>query len=103
NYWPAEPTNLSEFHTPFFDLIQSQLEPWRKATAADKEFALPNVKTRGFAIRTSHNITGGLGWKWDKTANAWYCQHLWEHYAFGLDKDYLRTVAYAIMKETCEL
>ena len=43
-----------------------------------------------------------MGWKWDKTANAWYCQHLWEHYAFGRDKNYLRTVAYPIMKETCE-
>ncbi len=102
NYWPAEPTNLSECHTPFFDLIQSQLEPWRKETAASKEFALPGGKTRGFAIRTSHNITGGLGWKWDKTANAWYCQHLWEHYAFGGDKKYLRSVAYPILKETCE-
>lgn len=102
NYWPVEVTNLAEFHTPFFDLIQSQLEPWRKATAAAKEFALPNGKTRGFAIRTSHNITGGLGWKWDKTANAWYCQHLWEHYAFGGDKKYLQNVAYPIIKETCE-
>jgi len=43
-----------------------------------------------------------MGWKWDKTANAWYCQHLWEHYAFGLDTNYLRTVAYPIMRETCE-
>lgn len=102
NYWPVEPTNLAECHTPFFDLIRSQLEPWRKATAAAKEFALPDGKTRGFAIRTSHNITGGLGWKWDKTANAWYCQHLWEHYAFGGDKKYLRDVAYPVMKETCE-
>ena len=102
NYWPVEPTNLAECHEPFFDLIRSQLKPWRKATAATKEFALPDGKTRGFAIRTSHNITGGLGWKWDKTANAWYCQHFWEHYAFGGDKKYLRDVAYPVMKETCE-
>jgi alpha-L-fucosidase 2 len=102
NYWPAEVANLAECHTPFFDLIKSQLEPWRKATASAKEFALPNGKTRGFAIRTSHNIHGGMGWKWDKTANAWYCQHLWEHYAFGGDKKYLRDVAYPILKETCE-
>ena len=45
---------------------------------------------------------GGMGWKWDKTANAWYCQHFWEHYAFGLDKQYLRDVAYPMMKETCQ-
>ena len=104
NYWPAEVANLGECHTPFFDLIASQLPAWRKATAAAKEFktADGNFSKRGFAIRTSHNITGGMGWKWDKTANAWYCQHLWEHYAFGLDKNYLRTVAYPIMKETCE-
>ncbi|HZL78208.1 MAG TPA: glycoside hydrolase family 95 protein [Candidatus Limnocylindrales bacterium] len=104
NYWPAEVANLAECHTPFFDLIASQLPAWRKATAAAKEFktADGNFAKRGFAIRTSHNITGGLGWKWDKTANAWYCQHLWEHYAFGLDKNYLRTTAYPILKETCE-
>jgi alpha-L-fucosidase 2 len=104
NYWPAEVANLGECHTPFFDLIASQLPAWRKATQAAPEFktADGNFAKRGFALRTSHNITGGMGWKWDKTANAWYCQHLWEHYAFGLDKNYLRTVAYPIMKETCE-
>jgi alpha-L-fucosidase 2 len=104
NYWPAEVANLGECHTPFFDLIASQLPAWRKATQAAPEFktADGNFAKRGFALRTSHNITGGMGWKWDKTANAWYCQHLWEHYVFGLDKNYLRTVAYPIMKETCE-
>jgi alpha-L-fucosidase 2 len=28
--------------------------------------------------------------------------HLWRHYEFGPDKDYLREKAYPIMKETCE-
>ena len=104
NYWPAEVTNLSDCHVPFFDLIRSQLVPWRNATNGSKEF-LTNTgepNHRGFAIRTSHNITGGMGWDWDKTANAWYCQHLWEHYAFGLDKNYLRDIAYPIIKETTE-
>jgi alpha-L-fucosidase 2 len=45
---------------------------------------------------------GGMGYKWDKTANAWYCNHFWEHYAFGQDKEYLRNTAYPIMKETCQ-
>jgi alpha-L-fucosidase 2 len=104
NYWPAEVTNLAECHTPFFDLIRSQLPLWREATAASNDFLTNDGRPsqRGFAIRTSHNIFGGMGWKWDKTANAWYCQHLWEHYAFSLDRHYLRDVAYPIMKETCE-
>jgi len=104
NYWPAEVANLSECHTPLFDLIASQLPAWRKAAAASEELKTPTgaMTKRGFAVRTSHNITGGLGWKWDKTANAWYCQHFWEHYAFGQDKEFLRTVAYPVLKETCE-
>ncbi len=104
NYWPAESTNLSECVLPLFDLVQSQLPPWRKATALSKDFELAGgaMTARGFAVRTSHNIFGGMGWKWDKTANAWYCQIFWEHYAFTQDKDFLRQIAYPIMKETCE-
>ena len=33
NYWPAEPANLAECQLPLFDLVLSQLAPWRKATA----------------------------------------------------------------------
>ncbi|HAK97463.1 MAG TPA: hypothetical protein DCM87_21360 [Planctomycetes bacterium] len=102
NYWGAEVANLSECHLPFFDLIRSQLEPWRKATAAEKEFATASGRVRGWALRTSHNITGGMGWNWDKSANAWYCLHLWEHYAFGGDKEFLANTAYPIIKEVCE-
>jgi alpha-L-fucosidase 2 len=102
NYWGAEVANLPECHLPFFDLIQSQLEPWRKATRAAREFRAASDPVRGWALRTSHNIFGGLGWQWDKTANAWYALHLWEHYAFGRDKEYLQTVAYPLLKEVCE-
>jgi alpha-L-fucosidase 2 len=102
NYWPAEPANLAECHTPLFDLIGSQLEPWRKATAAEKRFATASGKSRGWAVRTSHGINGDEAWQWDVTANAWYCQHFWMHYAFGGDKTWLRSVAYPVMKETCE-
>jgi alpha-L-fucosidase 2 len=104
NYWPAEAVNLAECQAPFFDLVRSQLPAWRQATAAEPEFktAAGTMSGRGFALRTSHNIYGGMGWKWDKTANAWYCQHFWEHYAFGQDKEYLRQTAYPVMKQTCQ-
>jgi len=104
NYWPAEVGNLSECHFPFFDLVISQLPAWRKITQLTPELETPEgaMTTRGFAMRTSHNTMGGMGWKWDKTANAWYCQHFWEHYSFGQDKEYLRTVAYPVIKETCQ-
>lgn len=101
NYWPAEPANLADCHTAFIDLIMSQLPAWRAATAAAAEFRTARGPARGWAVRTSHNIFGGMGWKWDKTANAWYCLHLWEHYAFNGDTAYLRQTAYPVMKEVC--
>jgi alpha-L-fucosidase 2 len=104
NYWPAETANLGECATPFFDLMQSQLPSWRKTSALSSDLKTPAgaLTARGFALRTSHNIMGGMGWKWDKTANAWYCSHLWEHYAFGQDREFLRNTAYPIMKEVCQ-
>ena len=104
NYWPAEPANLAECAEPLFDLVDSQLPAWRLATAAAPEYqtAAGSAEGRGFAIRTSHNIFGGMGWKWDKTANAWYGQHYWEHFAFGGDTNFLRDTAYPYLKETSE-
>jgi alpha-L-fucosidase 2 len=104
NYWPVEVANLSECHQPFFDLVLSQLPAWRKAADASPDLETPSgaMTTRGWAIRTSHNIFGGMGWKWDKTANAWYAHGFWEHYAFTGDKKYLKQTAWPVMKETCE-
>jgi len=102
NYWPAESANLAECHTPLFDLITSQLPAWRKATAEAPEFETASGKPVGWAVRTSHGINGDMGWQWDNTANAWYCQHFWWHYAFSGDKAWLKNVAYPVLKETCE-
>jgi len=40
-----------------------------------------------------------MGFLWNKTGNAWYAQHFWEHYAFTRDERFLREVAYPMMKE----
>jgi len=89
-----------------FNLVDSQLPAWRKATAPVPDFAIPAARTpwRGFALRTSHNIYGGMGWQWDKTANAWYCLAILEHYAFipATNNFVFKATAYPIMKKTCE-
>jgi len=96
NYWPAEPANLSECARPFFDLVMAMREPSRRATQA----AFGPV--RGWTARTSHNIFGGHGWKWNKPASAWYALHFWEHFAFTLDTNFLRDVAWPMAREVCE-
>lgn len=103
NYWPPEVTNLAECHTPLFDLTLSQLDIWRKQTHDSSDMNTPSGKqtSRGFAVPGGHNIYGGGG-GFEHTANAWYCQHFYEHYAFGLDKNYLKNVAYPVIKEVTE-
>ncbi|SDU10713.1 alpha-L-fucosidase 2 [Verrucomicrobium sp. GAS474] len=99
-YWPAETTNLAECQMPFIDLVRSQLPAWRKAAA---EATDTGWKTgRGFALRASHDLSGGEWGPWNPVANAWYCQLFWEHYAFTRDLDYLRNLAYPVLKEACE-
>ena len=97
NYWPAEPTNLAECHRVFADYVDSLRETRKVRT---REHYGANV--RGWTVRTENNIYGGSGWKWNPPGSAWYSQHLWEHYAFGRDPEYLRRIAYPVLKEVCE-
>ena len=103
-YWGVETTNLAECHLPLLDLIQSQLPAWRKDTQTSPELKLASgtLTPRGWTVRGCHNIMGGMAYWWNTPGNAWYCLHFWEHYAFSQDKDYLKNVAYPIIKETCE-
>ena len=97
NYWAAESTNLSECQIPLIDFIVAAQEPCRIATR--KAFG-SNI--RGWTARTSQNIFGGNGWEWNIPASAWYAQHVYEHWAFTQDMDYLRKTGYPIIKEICE-
>jgi alpha-L-fucosidase 2 len=101
NYWPAEPANLSELHRPFLNFVQSLLPVYRISTA--ENFKTPaGTPVRGWTVRTESNPFGATGWRWNKTGNAWYARHFWEHYAYTQDKAYLRDVAYPVMKEVCQ-
>jgi len=97
NYWGAESTNLSECQIPLIDFIKAAEEPCRIATR--KAFG---EKTRGWTARTSQSIFGGNGWEWNIPASAWYATHVYEHWAFTQDYNYLRKTAYPILKEICE-
>lgn len=105
NYWAAEPANLSDCTAPLFHMVDSLVPAWRKATAAstDPQYVTADGRpVRGWTVRTEHNPFGNMSYDWNTTGNAWYAQHFWEHYAFTQDKQFLRTTAYPLMKETCE-
>jgi len=98
NYWPAEVGNLHECHKPFLEYIATLQEPGRKT-------AQVHYGARGWVTHTISNIWGFTspgehpGWGAFNAASGWLCRHLWEHYAFYPDRDYLAW-AYPIMKES---
>lgn len=99
NYWPAEVTNLPECHMPFLEYIETEAVSrpsgsWRKI-AQDEGL-------RGWTVRTQNNIFGYSDWKINRPANAWYCMHLWQHYAYTKDLAFLEENAFPVMKSACE-
>jgi alpha-L-fucosidase 2 len=98
NYWPAELLNLSPMHQSLFDMI-GELAQTGKETA--KEY----YNAPGWVVHHNTDIWRGTAainasnhgiWV---TGGAWLCQHLWEHYLFTQDKNFLKNKAYPIMKE----
>jgi len=96
NYWPAELANLAECHRPFIDYVTSIREVSTKNTR--RKYG----QVRGWTVQTMNNACGVSFWKWNPPGSAWYAQHLWEHFAFGRDKEYLRRTAYPVLKEACQ-
>ncbi|SCD21504.1 putative Alpha-L-fucosidase [Proteiniphilum saccharofermentans] len=97
NYWPTEVTNLQELNEPLFRLI-------KEVSETGKETAKIMYATDGWVLH--HNtdiwrITGpvdrAMSGMWP-AGGAWLCRHLWEHYLYTGDVDFLREV-YPILKE----
>ena len=87
NYWPAEPTNLSECHLPFLNYIikNAASENWQRVA---KNYAGVD---HGWTVFTESNIFGGMS-TWGSNyyvANAWYCSHLWQHFRYTRDEAFL--------------
>lgn len=101
NYWPAEATNLSELHLPFLNYIKREACDRSQWRANAKQIA---GQTVGWTLTTENNIYGsGSNWMQNYTiANAWYCMHLWQHYRYTLDKEYLKQTALPAMKSCCQ-
>jgi len=101
NYWPAEVTNLSECHEPLFDLIKdcSHTGALTAKTFYDCPGWVLHHNTDGWRGTAPINHSNHGIWP---TGGAWLCQHLWWHYAYTLDKEFLRETAYPIMKSAAE-
>jgi len=110
NYWPAEITNLPECFLPLSNFIK------RLAINGAQTAKINYGINHGWLAHHNSDIwaqtapTGGYGtdpkgsprWSCWPMAGVWLSRHLWEHYAFEGDKNYLVKTAYPLMKGAAE-
>jgi alpha-L-fucosidase 2 len=105
NYWPAETCNLSECAEPLFDLIEGLSQNGKRT--AKETYDLPGwVSHHNIDLwRTSNPVGEGVGaptWANWGMSGPWLCAHLYEHYRFTMDREFLRSRAYPLMKGSAE-
>jgi alpha-L-fucosidase 2 len=88
NYWPAESANLSDCHQPLFRFIQAvALEGQKTAKAYFNAPGWMANHTQNPWYETAPSfLPACIG----PTCGAWLSQHIWLHYAFTQDKEFLR-------------
>jgi len=102
NYWPAESTNLSECHEPLFRML-------RELTVTGGKVARDMYHLPGWVLhhnttiwRDAQPVDNLATYSFWPMASGWFCQHLWEHYRYTLDREFLLKQAYPIMKGAAE-
>ncbi len=101
NYWPAEIANLSECQEPLYNMIADCAE-------TGKSVAKEHYNASGWVLHHNTDIWRGTApinhsnhgiWV---TGGAWLSRHLWEHYQFSQDKQFLAQKAYPLIRGAAE-
>ncbi len=100
NHWPVEICNLPELHKPLIELIKGLVEPGKKTAKA-------YYNANGWVAHVITNVWGYTSpgehpsWGSVNSGGAWLCAHLWEHYDYNRDTQYLKEI-YPALKESAE-
>ena len=103
NYWPAETTGLPEMHEKYLNYLYNMalVQPVWKGYARNWL-----GHSKGWACFTENNIFGCCtDWMAQQypEAGAWSCDHLWQHYRFTRDREFLKTKALPVMLSAVEM
>ena len=98
NYWPTEITNLSDLHKPFVNFIirGAKSEGWKKVGQQYNE-------GKGWSVLTESSLYNSMS-TWGSNylvANVWYTSHLWTHWRYTQDKEFLKK-AFPVMWDCAE-
>ena len=100
NHWPLEVSNLSELNLPLADLVKGLVKPGQRTAKA-------YYNAKGWIAHVVTNVWGftepgeSASWGASNAGSGWLCNNLWEHYAFSLDRAYLKDI-YPVLKGSAE-
>jgi alpha-L-fucosidase 2 len=107
NYWLAENTNLSEMHAPMLSFIKNIAKTGE--TTAKTFYGINKgwVACHNSDIWAMSNPVGNFGkgdpvWANWNMGGTWLSTHLWEHYVFTQDHDFLKNEGYPLMRGAAE-
>jgi alpha-L-fucosidase 2 len=102
NYWLAENANLSELHEPLLTFIENVASTG--AVTANTFYGVGGwAACHNSDIWAMSNPVGDFGdgdpvWANWNMGGTWLSTHLWEHYVFTQDEDFLQEKGYPLMK-----
>lgn len=88
NYWPAEVTNLADCHLPLMRFIEGMAASGAKTAQAYYNapgWVAYHTQNPWFETAPSH-LPASAG----PTCGAWLVQHIWTHYQFTQDREFLK-------------
>jgi len=100
NHWPVEVSNLSELNLPLADLVSRLVKPGERTAKA-------YYNANGWIAHVITNVWGftepgeSASWGVANAGSGWLCNNLWDHYAFTLDKNYLKNI-YPVLKGSAQ-
>ncbi|KAK8659753.1 hypothetical protein V6N13_029947 [Hibiscus sabdariffa] len=98
NYWPSLPCNLSECQEPLFDFLSSLSVNGHKTAKVNYEASGWVVHHKSDIWAKSSADAGDVDWALWPMGGAWLCVHLWEHYKYTMDIDFLKDKAYPLLE-----
>ena len=108
NYWMAEKANLSDCHEPLFDLIERTASRGKK-TAKEVYHLDGWVSHHNVDIWGHSSPVGYFGqdenpctYSMWPMSSGWLCSHLWEHYRYTLDREFLKEKAFPLIRGAVE-
>lgn len=101
NYWPAEVTGLSECHLPMADFVEGLAE--RGADTARRLYGAPGWVAHHTSDAWHFTVpTGRTVWGLWPMGGAWASRHLYEHYLYTGDQEFLAQRAWPVMRGAAE-